>query len=343
MAGIVLATNQDAVIDAVESTAAALRAEVVRAASADEVLARWNQARALLIGPDLAAAVASAGPRKRADVFLVGFDPAQLGVWSMPLGATVIPLPHGVAWLSAVLSADPGDGAPVVAVTGGSGGVGASTLAVGLAQAAAMRGMSAALVDADPAGGGLDLLIGAEGVAGHRWPRLVGARGEVGDIRGLLPEAEGVTVVSMARGDDDLPGPESVQAVLGSLARYHDLVVADCGRAGWGAARSLLRSADQALLVVSGGVRSVAAAARVLRSGDLREPGVVVRAVPGVRVPPEVVADSLGLDLAGWMPNDGRLVASAEAGDAPWRARSRWARAVDRLLDRVLMGAVDVR
>lgn len=343
MAGILLATNQDAVIDAVESTAAALRAEVVRVSSADEVLARWNQARALLIGSDLAAAVASAGPRKRADVFLVGFDPAQLGVWSMPLGATVIPLPHGVAWLSTVLSSDPDDGAPVVAVTGGSGGVGASTLAVGLAQAVVLRGMSVALVDADPTGGGLDLLIGAERVAGHRWPRLAGARGEVGDIRGLLPEAEGITVVSMARGEDDLPGPESVQAVLGSLARYHDLVVVDCGRAGWGPARSLVRSADLALLVVSGGVRSVAAGAEVLHSCDGSEAAVVVRAVPGVRVPPEMVADALGLDLVGWVPHDGRLAAAAEAGDAPWRARSRWARAVDRLLDRVLAGASHVR
>lgn len=343
MEAIVLATNQDAVIDAVESTAAALGADVVRAASAEQVLARWNQARALLIGPDLAGAVASAGPRGRDDVFLVGFDPAQLGAWSMPLGASVIPLPHGVAWLSAVLSADPDDGAPVIAVTGGSGGVGVSTLSVGLAQAAANRGLSVALVDADPVGGGIDLLVGAERAMGHRWPRLVGARGEVGDIRGLLPVVDGITVVSMARGDDDLPGPESVQAVLGSLTRHHALVVADGGRAGWGAARSLLRSADPALMVVSGGVRSVAAATQVLRSGDLREPGVVVRSVPGVRVPPEMVADALGLDLWGHLPHDGRLVAAAEAGDPPWRARSRWARSVNRLLDRVLSGANDAR
>ena len=71
----------------------------------------------------------------------------------------------------------------VVAVIGGCGGAGASLFAVALAQAAT----DALLVDLDPWGGGIDLLVGGEATPGLRWPDLalqggrlnwsVGARG----------------------------------------------------------------------------------------------------------------------------------------------------------------------
>jgi len=61
-----------------------------------------------------------------------------------------------------------GGGAPVIAVVGGSGGVGASSFAAVLALSAG----AALLVDLDPSGGGIDVLLGIEHAAGARWSGL---------------------------------------------------------------------------------------------------------------------------------------------------------------------------
>lgn len=340
---VVLVTADGAVRDAVESTAAALGLHVAVVIGAEAALARWASARVVLVGGDQAAALASVGPRRRPHVHLVGFDPVELGTWSMPLGAAVIPLPQGVAWLGGVLAADAGSESRTVAVVGGSGGVGASTLAAGLALAGAARGWSSALVDLDPLGGGIDLALGAERVAGWRWPRLAGARGEVGDVRGVLPVIGGVTLVAMGRepvGVGELT-VESVHAVLGSLGRRHDLVVLDAGRTPLPAARQVVRGAGATVLLAGGGVRAIASAACVAADLEAGAVGVVVRRSAG-GPPGVVVADALRLPLWGDVPTDRRVAADAEAGEPPLRTRSRWGRAVGRVLETVWQEARDV-
>ena len=187
----------------------------------------------MVVGGDVAPELAALSPRRRPGVYLTGFDAGQLAAWSVPLGAEVICLPEGEALLSHALGAQTGPGAPVVAVVGGHGGSGASTLAAGVAFAAVRGGRSCALVDLDANGGGLDLLLGAERLAGWRWPRLSSARGEVGDLREFLPVVDGVTLVSAARpsGGERVEPPDiaAVESVVGSLARHHDLVVLDAG------------------------------------------------------------------------------------------------------------------
>ena len=64
------------------------------------------------------------------------------------------------------LAGRPSGSGPVICVVGGSGGVGASTLAAALAFVAARQAARSVLVDTDRLGGGLDLLIGAERVDG---------------------------------------------------------------------------------------------------------------------------------------------------------------------------------
>ncbi len=62
---------------------------------------------------------------------------------------------------------------------GGRGGAGASVLAGGLAVTAARRGLRTLLIDADPLGGGVDLVLGWESLDGLRWPSLSQASGRV--------------------------------------------------------------------------------------------------------------------------------------------------------------------
>ena len=96
-APVLLYTMSEEVADAVCATAAALGLSCDVVEGLDALLGRWTGARAVLVGGDVAARVASAAPRRRSGVYLVGHDSVELTRWSMPLGAEVVPLPHGLA------------------------------------------------------------------------------------------------------------------------------------------------------------------------------------------------------------------------------------------------------
>lgn len=300
---------------------------------------RWRSVGSVVIAADLAGRVAALALPVRPGVILVGTEPTGLTRWSAPLGAQVVGLPEGLAWLGVLLAGGAGRGAPVVAVLGGSGGVGASTLAGALAGLAASSG-GAALVDIDPFGGGLDLLLGAEQVEGWRWPRLTAASGHVGGLRPYLPVVDDVALVSMARGPGLDLAREPVAAIVGSLAREHNLVVIDPGRASASAAREALRLADHVLLVVGGGVRGVAAAREVNRALGLEQAGLVWRR-SGSGLSAGSVEEAIGLPVVSQLPEDRRLPVAAERGDPPLRCGRAYRRACRRLLDRIISGRLD--
>lgn len=124
---------------------------MLAAAAAQELVARtvtstaelatgWRSAGSVFVADDFAAAVAGHALPPRERVFLVGGDESALTRWSAPLGARVIGLPAGRAWLGVVLDGGgPAAATPVVAVLGGAGGAGASTLA-GMLACLAARG-----------------------------------------------------------------------------------------------------------------------------------------------------------------------------------------------------------
>ncbi len=340
-----LFSNDETVVDAVLAAATSLAVPCAVVDDVTDLAARWGPAPVVLIGGDAAALVASRALPARRGVFVVGFDGPELTRWSVPLGAPVVELPHGLAQIAEVLAHDDAGAAPVVAVVGGSGGIGSSTLAAGLALAAARRGLGAALVDLDPWGGGVDLLLGAERTPGWRWPRLAGARGEVSDVRAFLPDVDGVSVVSMARDEAVEPSAEAVNAVVGSLARHHALVLLDVGRPGGGTsgpARAASRVAAQTLLVTGADVRSASATRALLASGGWPTARLVVRERPGVRVPVSLVAEAVGVPCVGVLPTDAALLRAAEAGDPPGSRRGSWGRAVAALVD-VALGAEAIR
>lgn len=335
-----LATRDERVADAALSAAAAVGRTVDVTASARDAYARWASAQAVLVGADMAPALVALGPSHRCDVYVIGTDAAEVAPFSVALAAQVIVVPEGLAALSAVLSDDHG-AAPVVAVLAGSGGAGASTLAAGLAMVARSRGLTAALVDLDPIGGGIDLLLGAERTPGWRWPRLLGARGEVTDMRRFLPQVDGLSVVSMGRpAGDEPPSAESVRAVLGSLARHHDVVLVDPGRAPLPSARLAVGNARSTLLVTTSTVRGVAATAGLIKHWELTGPKVVVRASPVSKVPSDVIGQTLGFPVVSVLPHEPKLARAAEQGLPPGRRlRGMWSQSVARLLAEVMRHA----
>ena len=107
--------------------------------------------------------------------FLVAWGVAHLGgglgslrLVSALVAALSVPV---IALLVARLADSVEGGAPparLVAVVGGSGGAGASTLSAALAVTALRLGVRPWLVDADPLGGGIDLALGGEDTVGLR-------------------------------------------------------------------------------------------------------------------------------------------------------------------------------
>ncbi|MDR1431254.1 MAG: P-loop NTPase [Propionibacteriaceae bacterium] len=310
---------QDLILSAV--AAQQLRGQV--AVNVAQAAAGWEQAETVFIAEEFAEELAGRALPHRERVYLVGADETRLATWSTPLGAKVIVLPDGVAWLGAVLDegADRA-GSPVVALIGGSGGVGTSTFAAALALSAAKKGRRAALVDVDPLGGGIDLLLGVERAEGWRWPSLRTAEGHIGDIREYLPHVEGVAVVSMARESPADLAKEPLAAIVQAMRRTHDLVVLDAGRSLSGASREAVRLATRRLLLVTATVRGIAAADQVIRAYGCQVE-VVLRRPAGAGADSGTVKDLLGFPVVAALPEDKTLALAAERGELAWLSARR--------------------
>lgn len=334
---LVLVTADAELLDNVLSVTAAVGIEPQLASDPGALRPCWSTAAAVLVGVDQAAEVAAMVLPRRAEIYVLGLerDRDAVHAWSAPLGAAVITLPDGAGRLAAALAdADgqrSGDG-QAVCVVGGSGGSGASTCAAALAFTGARLGVRTMLVDADPLGGGIDLLVGAERIPGWRWPRLATAQGHLGDLSGQLPRVDGLDVLSMARSEPGSQGPDAEQmvAVLRSATRSHRLTVVDVPRSLGPAAREALRRADSVLMVVQADVRGVAAARELLveLENACREIRLLVRVGRSRGLETTVVAAGLGRPSVGTISDDPTLVVAAECGDPPGRAqRSSLARA----------------
>ena len=324
-----MVTADPELLEQIQATAAAAGIEPAVVTDPAALRSSWSSAAVVVVGIDQAAAVADAGLSRRADVYLVGAeaDHEALCSWSGPLRAAVVVLPSSSGWLTASLAEISqrrrGRGR-LVAVIGGSGGVGVSTWAAGLAVLATQAGVRTVLVDADPLGGGLDLLMGAERVVGWRWSRLAGARGHLGDLTAQLPSAAGVHVLSVGRSrpvDPGPPGPEQLGAVLRSTSRSHELTIVDLPRSSDWIIGEVAGQADLVVLLARADVRGVSAARAVLdRLGDGAPVQLVVRNRRTAAVTAAAVADGLVLPLLGTVADDSAVRVAAERGDPPPRS-----------------------
>ncbi|QKW07354.1 septum formation initiator [Streptomyces sp. NA04227] len=290
----------------------------------------WEAAPLVLVGDDAAGRVRTAG--RRAGVLLVGRDQDDAGVWrrGVEIGADhVLVLPGDEQWLvDRIADAAEGAGPPAftVGVIGGRGGAGASTLACALALTSARAGNRTLLVDADPLGGGLDVLLGGERASGLRWPAFAESRGRVGGsaLEESLPKLHSLRVLSWDRGETVSVSPEAVRAVLAAARRRGGVVVADLPRRVDESAGEVLAQLDLGLVVVPAELRAVAAAQRLAGAAGLllRDLRVVIappgRSGTGVGgLAAEEVARLLGLPLAGELPVESGLLAAQEDGIPP--------------------------
>jgi secretion/DNA translocation related CpaE-like protein len=292
---------------------------------------RYGAAPLVMIGADQADACLRARLPRRPRVIIVGRSPAVEAAWDVAelLGAEhVAVLPTAEPWLVDRFAErlDAHDLGRVLAVIGGRGGAGASILAGGLAVTAVGAGLRTLLVDADPLGGGLDLVLGWEQVDGLRWPALMGAGGRVDPpaLLRALPHRGDLVLLSFARdssnGDALLPVPGEAMAVtLDAARRGRDVIVADLPRQLDDAATLALQAADRAILVVPAELRATAAAARIAAAVTVHceDLSVVVRGPAPGRLKAREVARALGLPLAGSLRPEPSLCQALERGEAP--------------------------
>ncbi|MFI6227477.1 septum site-determining protein Ssd [Micromonospora echinospora] len=307
--------------------AAAGGTEVEVAADPAAARARWSPAPLVLVGSDQAQPCLRARLPRRARLVLVGRTGAADPGWEVAelIGAEhVATLPTAEPWLVdrfAECAPQQDAVARVVAVLGGRGGAGASVLAGGLAVTAARARLRTLLVDADPLGGGLDLVLGWEQLEGLRWPALTDADGRVDPpaLVQALPSRGDLVVLSGDRGDPlPLPAP-AMAATLDAARRGRDMVVVDLPRQLDDAAVLALQAADRVFLVVPAELRATAAAAQVVTSAapHCTDLAVIVRGPAPGRLKAAEVARALGLPLAGTLRPEPGIPRGLERGEAP--------------------------
>ena len=181
----------------------------------------------------------------------------------------------------------------VIGVVAGHGGAGASSFAARLAAAARPDG-PVVLVDGDPLGGGLDLLVEHGGAAGVGWSDLEGLGSQDGTaLREGLPVVDEVAL--LVAGDGPGPQASALSRALTALAPGGGTVVVDLSASLVAAAAEHL---DRLLLVTTATDHAVRATARRLDIWPLPAGlvSVVVRR-QGPLHPGDIAAD-LSLPLA---------------------------------------------
>lgn len=336
--GVVLTLIRDADIrDNVERVVAAAGLRAVSVGGS--VLRRtWLAAVAVVLDEDAARRCAGELPRRGHVILLAKGEPSRSG-WSaaIDVGAQhVYEIPGDESELMGMLSAvneisGESRAGRVIAVIGGSGGAGASVFSVALAEIA----QDALLVDMDPWGGGLDLLLGKEGAAGLRWPDLAlqGGRLNWTAVRDALPRNRRMSVLSGSRSSHEVePGP--ARAIIDAGRRGGTTVICDMPRRISDAAMCALDSADLVAMLATCDVRGIAATASLMPVIRDINPnmGLVVRGPAPGGLQAAEVAKAVEVPLIASMRPEPMLAERIERGGLSVTRRSPLGKAAQQVL-----------
>lgn len=318
-----------------------------------EVARLCRQAALVVLDGDAIDVVGDSLHGHRAEVVVVTDDARRIAIWeaAVRVGARRVltqPADNGLLLELVALATEPtGPAGPLLAVVGGSGGVGASTLAVALSWAVGEQRRPVTLVDLDPIGGGLDVALGLERAEGIRWTQLAGTRGVVAAaaVRDQLPKADAMAVLSVAApllNDGlgiEMPEPAALTSVLEATRRGGGAVVADVPRWPTELADLVLTGCTSVVFVVAAEVRAVAAATACLhrlrsRCDDIR---LVVRTDARSRLRDSDVTTALGLEHLATVRHEAGVSAANDRGEVVrWLRRSRLGRTAKQMVTTLL-------
>ncbi len=337
--GVLALVVDEALRHAVDRIAAAAGVRVVHVSEPSSPKV-WVAASAVLLDLEGARRCAKLPLSRRGSLFVISRAEPSPTEWPIMIAVgaqRILTLPAEEADLVAVLSDAAEAGrevqrrGAVLAVVGARGGAGASVFATAIAHSAT----DPLLVDVDPWGGGLDLVLGSEDEPGLRWPELALQGGRVGwmALRAALPVHHGIAVLSAGRAGGQVDAA-ALDAVVDAGCRGGATVVCDLPRRATPAVETALASADLVVLVTPADVRSCAGAAAIgqwLAAANANV-GLVVRGPAPGGLTPGDVSQAVGLPrLAAMRAQPGLANALEHSGLRP-RRRSPLARAARRVL-----------
>jgi secretion/DNA translocation related CpaE-like protein len=322
---LLIGTADEHLLDVALRWCAAVGSTPDVAADVSAIRRSWRGAAAVVLGDDLAPGVARARLPRRDHVLLLTCEREASWPDAVAVGAVdVVTDADDRRVVETLAVALDGRGeACLVSVVGGVGGAGASTLATSLALVAADRGLRSMLLDADPLGGGIELVLGAEHADGLRWGDLDHAAGTVaaGSLAEALPTHGGVSVLSWGRhGPSNVP--DAIGGVLAAGLRGFDVVVADVPRHLDAAGIELVGRSVLTVVLVPEEVRGVGAARRVLARLEPHTSSLaLVSVVRAGGVGREAVSESLGLPVLARLRHDRHLRQAIDHGLGPGGSR----------------------
>ena len=205
-------------------------------------------------------------------------------------------------------------------ITSGKGGVGKSTVSVGLGRALAQRGRRVLLIDCDAGLRSLDRMTGTEEALVFDRSDVIQGRCAPADAIYPCTETEGLFLLPAPSSGEDMASPSVMRRLVPLLKRYYDHVVLDSPAGVGGGFRSAACAADRALVVCSPDpvcVRSASAVKRLLEKLAVPELRLVINRFnsrlfdeTGVYSDLDNVIDASSIRLFGVVPEDYSLAAA---------------------------------
>lgn len=205
-------------------------------------------------------------------------------------------------------------------ITSGKGGVGKSTVAVGLGRALAQRGRRVLLVDCDAGLRSLDRMTGTEENLVFDISDVVFGRCAPAEAIYPCAEADGLFLLPAPSAGENMIRPGVMRKLVPLLKRYYDHVLLDSPAGVGGGFRSAACAADRALIVCNPDpvcVRSANAVKGLLEQLTAGDKRLVVNRFngeffdeTGVYGDLDSVIDASGVRLFGLVPEDFSLAAA---------------------------------
>ncbi len=210
----------------------------------------------------------------------------------------------------------------IAVITSGKGGVGKSTVSVGLACALSARGQRVLVIDTDAGLRSLDLMLGVSDRAVYDLGDIFARRQEPSAVIVESPLCKNVFVLPAPPSHEDMASPEEMTYLCRGLAEHFDTVLIDCP-AGIGRGFELaVAAADRAILVTTPdpvAARDIYVASTLLDRLDISYKMVINRLRPktvrkGQMPDIDTVMDVAQVPLLGVIPEDEAVTVSTAQG-----------------------------
>lgn len=304
--------------------------------------ARWSHAGVVVVGVDQLREVAAAGLPRRCGVVVFGYPDPDVWRLAVEIGAEAVVTPPGEqGWLTDRVEQAGAEitSGVVVGVLGCRGGAGASVFASALALAAVRARLAPYLLDLDPLGCGLAVILGVDHLDGLTWDQVRAGAGRIParSLQSTIGQVDGIRLLGWADEVHTSLQPGIACAVVDAARLSTPVTVVDLGQATAGFQREVLGRCDRVLMVVPADVRSVRAARRMVNRLELPVCEVVVRGPNPGGLASQDIGEALGLPVLAAVAADRNLDQRLERGEPPGhRRRTPLARAGDGILKDVL-------